>query len=46
MREAACHCGELLRRAIEMWDGGRELARHDSDLDPVRDERAFQALLA
>ncbi len=37
---------EHLRRAIEMWDGGREMARHDSDFDPVRDEPAFQALLA
>jgi hypothetical protein len=37
---------EHLRRAIEMWDGGREMARHDSDFDRVRDEPAFQALLA
>jgi hypothetical protein len=37
---------EHLRRAIEMWDGGRELARHDPDFDAVRDEPAFQALLA
>ena len=36
---------EHLRRAIEMWDGGREMARDDSDFDPVRDEPAFQALL-
>jgi hypothetical protein len=34
-----------LRQAIEMWDGCRELAEHDSDFDPIRDEPAFQALL-
>jgi hypothetical protein len=28
-----------------MWDGCREMAKHDSDFDPIRDEPAFQALL-
>lgn len=37
---------EHLGRAIEMWDGVRDMARSDSDFDPVRDEPAFQALLA
>jgi len=36
---------EHLRRAIEMWDGCREMAEHDSDLDAIRDEPAFQALV-
>jgi hypothetical protein len=36
---------EHLRRAIEMWDGCREMARHDSDFDPVRGEPAFQQLV-
>ncbi len=36
---------EHLRRAIELWDGCRELAEHDSDLDPVRADPAFRALL-
>jgi hypothetical protein len=36
---------EHLRRAIEMWDGCREMAKHDSDLDAIRDEPAFQALV-
>jgi len=37
---------EHLRQAIELWEGGREMAQHDSDFDPVRDEPAFRALLA
>jgi tetratricopeptide (TPR) repeat protein len=36
---------EHLRRAIELWDGCRELAEHDSDFDAIRHEPAFQALL-
>ena len=35
---------EHLGRAIEMWDGCRELARNDSDFEPIRDEPAFQEL--
>ncbi len=34
-----------LRQAIDMWDGCREMAKQDSDFDPIRDEPAFQALL-
>jgi len=33
---------EHLARAIEMWDGCREMAKEDADLDPIRDEPAFQ----
>ena len=29
---------EHLGRAIQMWDGCRELARQDSDFDPIRDD--------
>jgi len=36
---------EHLRRAIEIWDGCREMAKHDSDFDPIRDEPEFQALV-
>ena len=35
-----------LRHAIEMSEEFRELARSDSDLDPVRDERAFRQLIS
>ena len=37
---------EHLRRAIGMWDVCREMAMHDSDLDVIRDEPAFQALIS
>jgi hypothetical protein len=37
---------EHLRQAIDMWDGFREMAEQDSDLDAIRDEPAFRALLA
>ena len=36
---------EHLRRAIDMWEGCRDMAREDSDFDPIRDEPAFQELL-
>jgi hypothetical protein len=35
---------EHLRRAIELWDGARALARGDSDFDPIRDEPEFREL--
>jgi hypothetical protein len=28
-----------------MWEGCRELAKEDSDFDPIRDEPAFQELV-
>jgi tetratricopeptide (TPR) repeat protein len=34
-----------LRRAIEMWDGCREMAKRDPDFDTVRDEPRFRELL-
>src|SRR6476661_7406644 len=37
---------EHLGRAIEMWDGCREMAKADSDFDPIRAEPAFQSLVA
>jgi tetratricopeptide (TPR) repeat protein len=36
---------EHLRQAIAMWEGGRELARGDSDFDPVRNEPGFKELV-
>jgi len=36
---------EHLRHAIDAWDGCREMAEHDPDFDPIRDEPAFRALL-
>jgi hypothetical protein len=36
---------EHLGRAIEMWEGCREMAKEDSDFDPIRNEPAFQALV-
>ena len=39
--DAIAHLG----RAIEMWDGCRDLARQDTDFDAIRDEAGFQALL-
>jgi hypothetical protein len=36
---------EHLRRAIEMWEGCREMATQDSDFDPIRDEPTFQDLV-
>ena len=35
-----------LRRAIEMWEGCREMARQDSDFDAIRDDPAFEELVA
>ena len=36
---------EHLRHSIAMWDGCREMARHDSDFDPIRDEAGFTSLV-
>jgi hypothetical protein len=35
-----------LRQAIDMWEGCREMADRDSDFDPIRNESAFQELIA
>ena len=34
-----------LRRAVELSDQARELAKNDSDLDAIRDEPAFKELI-
>ena len=36
---------EHLRQAIHMWEGCRELAKEDSDFDPIREEPAFRELI-
>ena len=36
---------EHLRRAIDKWEGCRDMAKGDSDFDPIRDEPAFEALI-
>jgi hypothetical protein len=35
---------EHLRQAIDMWEGCRDMAKSDSDFDPIRDEPAFEEL--
>lgn len=35
---------EHLRRAIDRWEGCRDMAKEDSDFDAIRDEPAFQEL--
>jgi hypothetical protein len=34
-----------LRRAANVWDGCRDMAKGDSDFDPIRDEPAFQEFI-
>jgi hypothetical protein len=36
---------EHLRLVIDMWEGAREMAKQDSDFDPIRDDRAFRELV-
>ena len=36
---------EHLRSAVDRWEGCRELAKEDSDFDPIRDEPAFRELV-
>ena len=36
---------ELLGQAIAMWDGCRDMAKDDSDFDPIRDEPSFGELV-
>jgi hypothetical protein len=35
-----------LRMASERWDGFREMAQNDSDLDPIREEPGFKELVS
>jgi hypothetical protein len=37
---------DYLRRAIDMSERLRALAKEDSDFDPIRDEPAFKELIA
>jgi hypothetical protein len=34
-----------LRQAIGMWEACREMAKEDSDFDPIRNEPAFRELV-
>ena len=36
---------EHLRRAIELWEGCRSLARDDADFDAIREQPAFKELV-
>ena len=36
---------EHLSRAIDIWEGCRDMAKADSDFDPIRDQPAFQELI-
>lgn len=36
---------EHLRQAIDIWDRFRDMAKEDSDFDPIRDEPAFEELI-
>jgi hypothetical protein len=36
---------EHLGRSIELYPGFRDMAREDSDFEPVKDDPAIQALL-
>jgi hypothetical protein len=36
---------EHLRHAIEMWEGCRDMAKQDSDFDPIRGEPGFEELI-
>ena len=36
---------EHLRQVIDMWEGAREMAKQDSDFDPIRHDPAFRELV-
>jgi tetratricopeptide (TPR) repeat protein len=36
---------EHLRRAVELWEPCREMAKQEPDFDPIRGEPAFEALI-
>jgi hypothetical protein len=36
---------EHLRQGIDRWEGCRDMAKEDSDFDPIRDEPAFEELI-
>jgi hypothetical protein len=35
-----------LRQAIDRWEGCREMAKQDSDFDPIRAEPEFREVVA
>jgi len=37
---------EHLRRAIELWEPCRHMAKQEPDFDPIREEPAFQGLMS
>jgi hypothetical protein len=37
---------EHLRQAIDLWEGCREMAKQESDFDPIRTEPAFEELIS
>ena len=36
---------EHLGEAVDMWEGCRDMAKEDSDFDPIRNEPAFEAVV-
>jgi tetratricopeptide (TPR) repeat protein len=36
---------EHLRQAIDIWDGCRNMAKTDSDFDPIRNQPGFEHLI-
>ena len=36
---------EHLRQAVDLWEGCRDMAKTDSDFDPIQDEPEFQSLV-
>ena len=36
---------EHLRQAVDLWEGCRDMAKQDSDFDPIRNEPAFEDLI-
>ncbi len=36
---------EHLRRAIAMWEGCRDMAKEETDFDPIREEPTLQQLI-
>jgi hypothetical protein len=36
---------EHLRQAVDLWEGCRDMAKTDSDFDPIQDEPEFQSLI-
>jgi hypothetical protein len=41
-RRSPADAVEHLRLAIDLWEGCRQMAKEDSDFDPIRDEQSFR----